>query len=157
MKSKAFAVLTAVAVMLSANAAFAANVPTPADPLAQPDAQAQAGHPRLATRGNLNVDVGQFIASMLGGVPVEYADLVRDAAASRGAAGGNEVSSYSPSYDSTPVDTSASDAAAEAAAEASEVDLMNSMQAAQEQNDEADAETNAGIAAAVQTEIEANQ
>lgn len=109
-------------------------------------------------RGNLSVDIGQFITSMLSGGPVQYAQLVRDVGALRGARSAGSSASYSPSYDSAPpIDNGAGAAAQQALDEANQLNTMNSMQAAQEQNDAANAATNAGIAAAVQTEINANQ
>jgi hypothetical protein len=70
-----------------------------------------------------------------------------------GTARGVDVSSSSPDYDTSP----AIDNSAQQAIDAANQQMMlNSMQAAQEQNDEANAEVTAGILAAQQTEINAN-
>jgi hypothetical protein len=107
-------------------------------------------------RGQLNVDVARFIQGMLGGGPVPYANLIRDARSVSGGASGG----YSPAYDySTPAtDNSASDpvqAQLNSDAELQAINDMNainaqnaSMAAAEEQNDEANAAT-------LQTEINA--
>ena len=75
-----------------------------------------------------------------------------------GAARGRATSySASPDYDTSPaIDDSAQQAAQDATDAANLQMMLNSMQAAQQQNDEADAEVTAGILAAQQTEINAN-
>jgi hypothetical protein len=66
-------------------------------------------------------------------------------------------SSSSPDYDTTPVIDNSADVAAQQANDAANQQMMlNTMQAVQEQNDEANAEVTAGILAAQQTEINAN-
>jgi hypothetical protein len=73
------------------------------------------------------------------------------------ARGGVYESSSSPDYDTSPVvDNSADQAAQQATDAANQQMMLNSMQAAQQQNDEANAEVTAGILAAQQTEINAN-
>jgi hypothetical protein len=100
-------------------------------------------------------DVGQFIQSMLGGpLPPQYARIVQNAmraSASRRSAtsGGTYDWAESPTYDtSSPPDTTGQDTAAAALAEDQAIQEMNdnnamveSMQAAEEENDEANAET----------------
>jgi hypothetical protein len=68
-----------------------------------------------------------------------------------------EVSASSPDYDTSPVIDNSADQAAQQATDAANTQMMlNSMQATQQQNDEANAEVTAGILAAQQTEINAN-
>jgi hypothetical protein len=69
------------------------------------------------------------------------------------ARGGVDASSSAPDYDTSP----AIDNSAQQVTDAANQQMMlNSMQAAQEQNDEANAQVTAGILAAQQTEIYAN-
>ena len=73
------------------------------------------------------------------------------------ARGGGDVSSSSPGYDASPAIDNSAEQAAQQATDAANLQMMlNSMQAAQQQNDEANAEVTAGILAAQQTEINAN-
>jgi hypothetical protein len=75
----------------------------------------------------------------------------------RTARGGADAPSFSPSYDTGPAIDNSADVAAQQATDAANQQMMlNSMQAVQEQNDEANAEVTAGILAAQQTEINAN-
>lgn len=99
-------------------------------------------------------NVGQLIQSMLGAVPGLNARLAH----SVGQKGTYVYDSSSPTYESPAIDNSS--AAYDAAAQAMQMNdnnaMIQSMQAAQEQNDEANAEVTAGINAAIQTEINAN-
>jgi len=111
--------------------------------------------PRYVAPGPYGFNVGQFIQSMLGGAwPPVNVKLAHH----KGSTPGYESPSYSPSYESPPIDTSSD--AYNAAAQAQQMNdtnaLVQSMQAAQQQNDQANADFNAGIAAALQTEINAN-
>lgn len=170
MKSLMTGGLLIAALALTGNAALAANSQVHANPkavhVAQPRMAARAA-PRAAASGPyayarppLPFDVGQFIQSMLGGpLPPQYAQIVRNAMrepASHQGSGAYDSSWALLSNDNTPapIDNSASDAAI-AGEEADLNALQQSMQATQEQNDEANAEFNAGIAAAQQTEINA--
>jgi len=105
------------------------------------------------------INVGQLIGAMLGGLPPQYAQIVRNAereSASHRYAGSSESSGYSPTYDSpaVEVDNSQSQAAIDAADQAMQQedqslqDLDASIAAAEQQNDAANA-------AALQTEINA--
>jgi hypothetical protein len=108
--------------------------------------------PRYYARGPSYFDPGRFIQSMLGGAwPAVNARLAHSGR--RTGTYSYDSPSYSPSYDSPPIDNSsmANDAAA-----AANSAMLQSMQAAQQQNDEANAAFNAGMAAALQTEINAN-
>jgi hypothetical protein len=113
--------------------------------------------PRRYARSPYGFDVGQFIQSMLGGAwPPVNVRLAHSAGRTHGYSSGS--SNYSPSYESPPISTSspADDAAAQAQQMNDTNAMLQSMQAAQQQNDEANAEVNAGLAAALQTEINAN-
>jgi hypothetical protein len=160
--------LLTASLALSANAAMAA--PTPANPIpdhaqtfrpgAAPVARAPAYRPEVfaggySPRNQLGFDVGQFIQGMLGGGPVPYANLVRDVRNMHASPGSYEASYSSPSYDTSPTVSSNNDAQAASDQEAQQIQQMNdenaliaSMQAAEEQNDEANAAT-------LQTEINA--
>ena len=100
-------------------------------------------------------DIGQIFQSMLGGVPVQYQGVVRNAM--RGRPGRGSQDSYggssdgSPSYDtsSPATDNSANDAAQAMQSMNDENALNASMAAAEQQNE-------AAQAAAIQTEINAN-
>jgi len=111
--------------------------------------------PRYFAPGPYGFNAGQFIQSMLGGA---WPPLNVRLAHHKGSTPGYESPSYTPSYDSPPIDTSSD--AYTAAAQAQQMNdtnaMLQSMQAAQAQNDQANADFNAGIAAALQTEINAN-
>ena len=100
-------------------------------------------------------DIGQIFQSMLGGVPVQYQGLVRNAMRTRpgrgsqGSYGGS--SDWTPSYDtSSPAIDNSSNDEAQAIQSMNDTNAMNaSMAAAEQQND-------AAQAAAIQTEINAN-
>jgi hypothetical protein len=107
----------------------------------------------------LNANIGQFIQSMLGGGPVQYSGLVRAAtraAASRGSAGSSD---WSPSYDySSATDTSsaANDAQTASDAENQAIQSMNDTNAMTASMAAAEQENDAANAAALQTELNAN-
>ena len=135
---------------LGGNAAMAANLPTHKTARVIPHARTVTRiAPRLPS-GQFNADLGQFFQSMFGGGPVQYSRLTHRSAGS---------SDWSPSYDSSPaVDTSSAGTDAQAASDASNqaIQSMNdenalnaSMAAAEQQNE-------AAQAAAIQTEINAN-
>jgi hypothetical protein len=142
--------------VLTANAAMAANSPSHLNAgvvsRARPAVHAVA-------RGQLNADLGQFIQSMLGGGPVQYSRLMQDAMRARPARGSAGASDWSPSYDTSPTTiddgSAARDAQAASDAENQAIQSMNdtnamnaSMAAAEQANDAANA-------AALQTEINA--
>jgi hypothetical protein len=159
--------LIVAALAWTGSAVMAANVPVvhksaPVAHVSRPQATARVAaryrQPRLAGYP----DLGQLIQGFFGGVlPPQYTRLIASAAARASSShrgSGSGSGSYDPSWDSPspsiPIDNSASDAAI-AGEEADLNALQQSMQATQQQNDEANAETNAGIAAAQQTEINA--
>lgn len=120
-------------------------------------ATVHAAAPRHDARGPYNVDVGQLFQFMFGGG--SHPMNVRLARSARAMHGHQSASwTYSPSYDSPPINTgSTADDTAAAIQQLNNTNAMlQSMQAAQQQNDEANAAVSAGIAAAIQTEINAN-
>jgi len=142
--------------VLGGNAAMAANLP--AHKTATIIAHARAVAPRLPS-GQFNADIGQFIQSMFGGGPVQYSRLTQDAMRARPSLRPSGSSDWSPSYDNSPTidpSSSATDAQAASDAENQAIQSMNdenalnaSMAAAEQQNE-------AAQAAAIQTEINAN-
>jgi hypothetical protein len=104
-------------------------------------------------QGQANGDIGQLFQSIFGGQPMQYSRLT--ARASRQSQG-----SYgSPSYDSSPaVDTSSASTDAQAAsdAEVQAIQSMNDENALNASTAAAEAQNEAAQAAAIQTEINAN-
>jgi hypothetical protein len=105
-------------------------------------------------QGQSNGDIGQFFQSIFGGQPMQYSRLT--ARASRQSPG-----SYysSPSYDSSPaVDSSSAGTDAQAAsdAETQAIQSMNDENALNASTAAAEAQNDAAQAAAIQTEINAN-
>jgi hypothetical protein len=136
MKSLITKGLLVASLVLTANAAMAANIQTHKHPLA---IRHVASRPLPAQP---NTDIGQLFQSLFsGGLPMQYAG--RSSHRSSG------FSSDSPSYDSSPsVDTS-SQAASDMQSLNDENALNASTAAAEQQNE-------AAQAAAIQTEINAN-
>jgi hypothetical protein len=159
----------AAALAAGSNAALAASPPAH-----RSTTVAHVSHPRATTRVAARrpqfaqpggVDVGQILQAMLGMVPPQYVgavqNAIRRAASHRSSAtssGTYDPSWETPSYDtSTPIDNSASDAAAAAAqAAADSVAMSQSLAAAEEQNNEANAAFTQDMIDAQQTEINAN-
>ena len=150
MKSLIARTVLIASLALGGNAAMAANLPTHKTARVIPHARTVTRiAPRLPS-GQFNADLGQFFQSMFGGGPVQYSRLSHRSAGS---------SDWSPSYDSSPaVDNSSASTDAQAASDASNqaIQSMNdenalnaSMAAAEQQNE-------AAQAAAIQTEINAN-
>jgi hypothetical protein len=136
---------------LTGSTAMAANSTT-----ARAHAPVHVAAPR-ALRTPLNADLGPFIQSMLGGAFPQYSGLIRNAMrapASRRSSGSYD---WSPSYDSSfGASSAATDSQAASDAENQAIQSMNdtnamnaSMAAAEQMNDAANA-------AAIQTEINAN-
>lgn len=163
------AVVTSLALAGTSALAANANVHKVAKPHAV-HAQTHIVKSRVAARhvapgpryagGPRGLDIGQFVQSFFGGGwngwPGVNVKMARSAARGHGT---YEWSGSSPTYDSSPAVDSSSDAytaAAQAQDAVNQMDLQNSMQAAQEQNDAANAAFTAGILAAQQTEINAN-
>jgi hypothetical protein len=152
MKSKSFVTggLLVASLALTGNAATAGALVSHHYVARAPVASYAA--PRLPN----GVDVGQIIQSMLGNVPAQYQGLIRNAMRTRPGRGYQGAPDWSPSYDnsSPAIDNSANEAAQ--AAESQAIQSMNdenalnaSMAAAEQQNE-------AAQAAAIQTEINAN-
>ena len=156
MKSLITRAVLIASLALGGNAAMAANLPAHKYAKVVPHARAVA--PRLPV-GQFSADIGPFIQSMFGGGPVQYSRLTRDAMRARPSHRPSGSSDRSPSYDSSPaIDSSSSATDAQAAS-----DTAN--QAIQSMNDEnalnasvaaAEAQNEAAQAAAIQTEINAN-
>jgi hypothetical protein len=102
--------------------------------------------------GQANGDIGQFFQSIFGGQPMQYSRLT--ARASRQSSGSYDGS---PSYDSSPaVDNSSTDSNASSDAEAQAIQSMNDTNALNASMAAAEAQNEAAQAAAIQTEINAN-
>jgi hypothetical protein len=99
-------------------------------------------------------DIGQIIQSMLGGIPVQYQGAVRNAMRGRPARGSQDSyggsSDWSPSYDTSSPAIDNSNAEAQAIQSMNDENALNASMAAAEQQNEA------AQAAAIQTEINAN-
>lgn len=158
MRSSVITAILAASFVLTVNTAMAV---TPENPIPQharaphaPAARYAAARP-APVRHRLDVDVAQFMRGMLGGGPVRYGNLVRDAR-SMPASGGSYDWSSSPSDDASPAASSAasdaqaaSDAINQSIQQMNDINALNaSMAAAEEQNEEANAAT-------LQTEINA--
>jgi hypothetical protein len=146
MKSLITGGLLVASLALIGNTAMAATLPVHKHaPVARHIVQ------RLPQR-QINGDIGQFFQSIFGGQPVQYSRLT--ARASRQSPG-----SYDPSYDSSPaIDTSSAGTDAQAAsdAEAQAMQSTNDENALNASTAAAEAQNDAAQAAAIQTEINAN-
>lgn len=149
MKSLIARTVLIASVALTANAAMAAN--TPAHSYASNTARAQAPV-RVARRlptVQPQVDIGQFIQSMLGGGFPQYAMSARPSRRSAGSSG---------SFDSSPaIDTSSSGTDAQVASdtESQAIQSMNDESALNASTAAAEAANDAANAATLQTEINA--
>jgi hypothetical protein len=145
MKSKSLmsGVLLVASLALTGNTAMARTVHHTVAPRA-------SATPTTAPFGG---GIGQIIQSMLGGVPPQYQGVVRNAMRTRAGRGSQYEGSsdWTPSYDtsSPAIDNSANDQAAAMQSLNDENALNASMAAAEQQNE-------AAQAAAIQTEINAN-
>jgi len=143
---------------LTANAAMAANMP--AHKHAGQISRAHAAV-RVAPRPSYDeprADIGQFIQSMLGGLPVQYSRLVQNAMRERPSRRSAGSRDWSPSYDNSPsVDTSSSatDAQVASDAESQAIQSMNDTNALNASMAAAEAQNDAANAATLQTEINA--
>jgi hypothetical protein len=141
---------------LGGNAAMAANLPAHKYARIIPHARAVA--PRLPS-GQFNPDIGQFIQSMFGGGPVQYSRLTQDAMRARPSHRSGGSTDWSPSYDNSPAidsSSSASDSQAASDAENQAIQSMNDTNALNASMAAAEAQNEAAQAAAIQTEINAN-
>jgi hypothetical protein len=156
MKSLITKAVLVASLALVGNAAMAANLP--AHKYARVVHHARAIAPRLPN-GQFNADIGQFIQSMFGGGPVQYSRLTQDAMRARPSHRSAGSTDWSPSYDSSPaVDTSSSGTDTQAASDAANqaIQSMNDENALNASTAAAEAQNEAAQAAAIQTEINAN-
>jgi hypothetical protein len=138
MKSLITGGLLVASLALIGNTAMAANIP------AHKHAPVVRHIVQRLPQGQINGDIGQFFQSIFGGQPVQYSRLT--ARASRQSPGSYDSS---PSYDNSPaVDTSSADAQA--------MQSMNDENALNASTAAAEAQNEAAQAAAIQTEINAN-
>jgi hypothetical protein len=156
MKSLVTKAVLIASLALGGNAAMAAHLPAHKTARVVPHAHAVAQ--RLPS-GQFNADIGQFFQSVFGGEAVQYSRLTQDtmrARPSRRSAGSTD---WSPSYDSSPaIDTSSSGTDAQAASDAANqaIQSMNDENALNASTAAAEAQNEAAQAAAIQTEINAN-
>ncbi len=145
--------------VLGGNAAMAANLPAHKTARVIPHARTAV---RVAPRppsDQFNADIGQFIQSMFGGGPVQYSRLMQDATRARSSHRSAGSTDWSPSYDNSPTvdsSSSASDAQAASDAENQAIQSMNDTNALNASMAAAEAQNEAAQAAAIQTEINAN-
>jgi hypothetical protein len=157
MKSLIIRGVLIAALAFTGNAAMAANSHATNTTVPRAHAPVHVAMPR-APRNPLNADLGPFIQSMLGAFP-QYSGLIQNAMRARGSRRSSGSSDWSPTYDNSPdvsVSSAAADSQAASDAENQAIQSMNdtnamnaSMAAAEQMNDAANA-------AAIQTEINAN-
>jgi hypothetical protein len=155
MKSLITRAVLIASLALGGNAAMAANLPAHKYARVIPHARAVA--PRLPS-GQFNADIGQLIQSMLGG-PVQYSRLTQAAMRARPSHRSSGSSDWSPSYDNSPaIDSSSSNTDSQAASDAANqaIQSMNDENALNASTAAAEAQNEAAQAAAIQTEINAN-
>jgi hypothetical protein len=156
MKSVITRAVLIASLALGGNAAMAANLPAHKYARVIPHAHAVA--PRLPG-GQFNADIGQFMQSMFGGGPVQYSRLTQNAMRARPSYRSSGSSDWSPSYDSSPpIDTSSAGTDAQAASDAANqaMQSLNDENALNASTAAAEAQNDAAQAAAIQTEINAN-
>jgi hypothetical protein len=156
MKSLVTRAVLIASLALGGNAAMAANLPAHKYARVIPHARAVA--PRLQN-GQFNADIGQFMQSMFGGGPVQYSRLTQNAMRARPSYRSSGSSDWSPSSDSSPAsDTSSSGTDAQAASDAANqaMQSLNDENALNASTAAAEAQNEAAQAAAIQTEINAN-
>jgi hypothetical protein len=156
MKSLITKAVLIASLALGGNAVMAANLPAHKTARAIPHARAVA--PRLPG-GQFNADIGQFMQSMFGGEAVQYSRLTQNAMRARPSYRSSGSSDWSPSYDSSPpIDTSSAGTDAQAASDAANqaIQSMNNENALNASTAAAEAQNEAAQAAAIQTEINAN-
>jgi hypothetical protein len=159
MKSLISKAVLVASLALGGNAAMAANLPAHKAARIIPHAHGVA---RIAPRppaGQFNADVSQFLQSMFGGGPVQYSRLMHDDARARPSHRSSGSSDWSPSYDnSPPTDSGSSASDSEAASDAANqaIQSMNDEHALNASVAAAQAQNDAAQAAAIQTEINAN-
>ena len=156
MKSLIARTVLIASLALGGNAAMAANLPVHKTARVMPHARTAVRVAPPLPSGQYNADIGQFIQSMFGG-PVQYSRLTQNAMRAQHRSSG--YSDWSPSYDSSPaIDTSSSASDSQAASDASNqaIQSMNDENALNASVAAAEAQNEAAQAAAIQTEINAN-
>ena len=159
MKSLITKAVLIASLALGGKAAMAANLPAHKTARVVSHAHADVRvAPRLPS-GQFNADIGPFFQSMFGGGPVQYSRPTRDAMRTRPSHRSSGSSDWSPSYDSSPaVDTSSAGTDAQAASNAADqaMQSLNDENALNASTAAAEAQNEAAQAAAIQTEINAN-
>jgi hypothetical protein len=156
MKSLITKAVLMASLALGGNAAMAANLPAHKTARVIPHARALAPRPPSS---QFNADIGQFIQSMIGGGPVQYSGLTRDAMRARPSHRSAGSTDWSPSYDSSPaIDSSSAASDSQAASDAANqaIQSLNDQNALNASMAAAEAQNEAAQAAAIQTEINAN-
>jgi hypothetical protein len=156
MKSLITRAVLIASLALGGNAAMAANLPAHKTARIIPHARAVA--PRLPG-DQYNADIGQFIQSMFGGGPVQYSRLTQAAMRAQPSHRSAGSTGWSPSYDNSPaMDSSSSNTDSQAASDAANqaIQSMNDENALNASTAAAEAQNEAAQAAAIQTEINAN-
>jgi hypothetical protein len=158
MKSLITRAVLIASLVLTGDAAMAANTPVHinARTVSHPRPAAQIA---LRPRNQLNADIGQFIQSMLGGGPVQYSRLVQDALRAPASRRSSGASDWSPSYDTSPSvsdNSAAIEAQTASDAENQAIQSMNDTMAQTASMAAAEQENEAANAAALQTELNAN-
>jgi hypothetical protein len=145
MKSLITGGLLVASLALIGNTAMAAKLPV------HKHAPAVRHFVQRLPQGQSNGDIGQFFQSIFGGQPVQYSRLT--ARASRRSQGSYDGSS---SYDSSPSVDNSSAASDSTAASDAAMQSMNDENALNASTAAAEAQNEAAQAAAIQTEINAN-
>ena len=158
MKSLITRAVLIASLALGGNAAMAANLPAHKYARVIPHAHAVA--PRLPG-GQFNADIGNSLkcSPCSGGGPAQYSRLTQNAMRARPSYRSSGSSDWSPSYDSSPpIDTSSAGTDAQAASDAANqaMQSLNDENALNASTAAAEAQNDAAQAAAIQTEINAN-
>ncbi len=156
MRSSITTAIAAGSLLFTVNAAMAVSPANPIPPHARTMYSPAAEHVaarRLTPSNQLNVE--QFIRGMLGGVPVPYANLVRDVRGMRGTGTYTGSDYSSPTYDTSAPDSGAAAAQAASDAENQAIQSMNDTNAMTASMAAAEQENDAANAATLQTEINA--
>jgi len=159
MKSLITTAVLIASLALGGNAAMAANLPAHKTARIIPHARAVARVVPRPPNSQFNADIGRFIQSMFGGGPVQYSGLMQDAMRARPSHRSAAFSDWSPSYDNSPtLDSSSSASDSQAASDAANqaIQSMNDENALNASMAAAEAQNDAAQAAAIQTEINAN-
>ena len=159
MKSSIAKAVLIASLALGGNAAMAANLPAHKSAGVIPHLrEAVRVAPRLPSR-QFNADGDAFFQSMFGGGPLRYSRPTQNAMRGRPSHRSAASTNWSPPYDNSPAgDTSSSGTDAQAASDAvnQAMQSMNDENALNASTAAAEAQNEAAQAAAIQTEINAN-